>query len=165
MYKLASWNIRGLNNPCRKSEVLGWIKKNNLDLVALLEVKLHENKWCDAISRCCPDELWKADFSSIDGGWAHIMLLWNGATTKICNIVKNYYFVSCEVEVENKKFGLIVVYASNNNIDRIRTWIDIEQTAVKVPIGRIIRGLTSIYVAMKLSMKLITAKVYLDPRA
>ncbi|KAL9690764.1 hypothetical protein QQ045_011172 [Rhodiola kirilowii] len=131
MYKLASWNIRGLNNPYKKSEVLGWIKKNKLDLVALLEVKLHENKWCDAISKCRPDELWKADFSSIDGGWARIMLLRNGVTTRISNIVKNDYFMSCEVDVEEKKFGLIVVYASNNNRDRIRTWIDIEQAASK----------------------------------
>ncbi|CAM8880223.1 unnamed protein product [Rhodiola kirilowii] len=131
MYKTAVWNIRGLNNPYKKTEVLSWIKKNKVDVVALLEVKLQENKWEEAVKRCIPDDPWNAEFSTVDGGRARILLLWNGANTKIRNFVKSYFFMSCEVEADNKKFGLIVVYASNNQGDRMVTWDEIEKAGGK----------------------------------
>ncbi|KAL9691413.1 hypothetical protein QQ045_011835 [Rhodiola kirilowii] len=104
MYKIVTWNIRGINNPYKKSEVLCWIKKNKLDVVAMLEVKLHENKWAEAVTKCSPDESWKADFSTIDGGWA---------------------------QAENRRFCLIVVYASNNQRDRKQMWNEIEKAGDK----------------------------------
>ncbi|KAL9691391.1 hypothetical protein QQ045_011813 [Rhodiola kirilowii] len=131
MFKVASWNIRGMNNPYKKSEVSNWIKKNKLDVVAMLEVKLHEDKWVEAVTKCSPDDSWKAEFSTINGGWARILLLWNGATTKINNVVKSYFFLSCEVETENKRFGLIVVYASNNHRDIKQMWKEIEKAGGK----------------------------------
>ncbi|CAM8904265.1 unnamed protein product [Rhodiola kirilowii] len=126
MYKVATWNIRGLNSPYKKSEVLGWIRKNRVDVIALLEVKLREDKWADAVSRCRPDESWNAEFSSIEGGWARILLFWNGSTTRISNIRKYYQFVACDVEARTRRFGLILVYASNNQTDRKKLWEDIE---------------------------------------
>ncbi|KAL9665350.1 hypothetical protein QQ045_020769 [Rhodiola kirilowii] len=131
MYKIEAWNIRGMNNPYKKSEVLCWIKKYKLDMVALLEVKLQENKWAEAVTRCSPDDSWKAEFSTIDGGWARILLFWNRATIKINNVVKNYYFMFCKVEAENKRFGLIVVYASNNQRERKQMWEEIEKAGDK----------------------------------
>ncbi|CAM8892550.1 unnamed protein product [Rhodiola kirilowii] len=131
MYKIAAWNIRGLNNPYKKTEVLSWIKKNKLDVVAMVEVKLLENKWAEAVTRCSPGDSWKSEFSISDGGWARILLLWNGATTKISNILKSYFFMSCEVEAEGRRFGLIVVYASNNRRGRKMMWDEIEKDGDK----------------------------------
>ncbi|KAL9678541.1 hypothetical protein QQ045_016385 [Rhodiola kirilowii] len=132
MYKTSVWNIRGLNNPYKKSEVLSWIKKNKVDVVALLEVKLQENKWDDTVKRCSPDDQWNVEFSAVDGGWARILLLWNGANIKIRNLVKSYFFMACEVEADNKQFSLIVVYASNNQGDRKLMWEEIEKEEKKI---------------------------------
>ncbi|KAL9676714.1 hypothetical protein QQ045_004931 [Rhodiola kirilowii] len=131
MYRVASWNIRGLNSPYKKSEVSSWIKKNKVDVVALLEVKLREDKWSDTVSRCRPDDTWKAEFSSTEGGWARILIMWNGITTNISNVRKFYQFVSCEVVAENRKFGLIIVYASNNLAHRKKLWDDIVKEGKK----------------------------------
>ncbi|CAM8944505.1 unnamed protein product [Rhodiola kirilowii] len=133
MYKVAAWNVKGLNNPYKKNEILRWIQKNKLDVTALLEVKLKENKWGDAVKRCSPDEGWKAEFSTYGGDWARIMLLWNEATTKILNIQKFYHFVVCEVVTDNKRFGLIVVYTSNNPGERTIMWEEIEKVGDKFP--------------------------------
>ncbi|KAL9663766.1 hypothetical protein QQ045_019157 [Rhodiola kirilowii] len=128
---IATWNGRGLNNPYKKNEVLRWIQVNKLDIAALVEVKLHENKWNDAVRSCSPDDSWKAEFSNCEGGWARIMLLWNKGTTKIWNIQKFYHFIACEVEADNKRFGLIVVYASNLASERRIMWEEIEKVGDK----------------------------------
>ncbi|KAL9672970.1 hypothetical protein QQ045_029223 [Rhodiola kirilowii] len=98
-----------------------------LDLVALLEVKLPESKWDETVAKCSPDDMWKSEFSISNGGWARILLLWNDSTTKISNILKSYFFMSCEVEADGRRFGLIVVYASNNRSDRRMMWEEIEK--------------------------------------
>ncbi|CAM8906379.1 unnamed protein product [Rhodiola kirilowii] len=127
MYKIASWNVRGLNSPFKKAEILSWIRKNKVEIVALLEVKLQENKWVDAVTRCSPDDGWRAEFSTCERGWARILLLWNSVTTKISNIQKFYHFMTCEVEADNKRFGMVIIYASNNQRERTLLWDEVEK--------------------------------------
>ncbi|KAL9689817.1 hypothetical protein QQ045_010207 [Rhodiola kirilowii] len=85
----------------------------------------------DGVMRCSPDDGWRVEFSNCEGGWARVMLLWYEATTKILNIQKFYHFVAYEVKADNKRFGLIVMYASNIFGEEIVMWEEIEKIEEK----------------------------------
>ncbi|CAM8963137.1 unnamed protein product [Rhodiola kirilowii] len=59
MYKIACWNIRGLNHPSKKSKVKELIRREKISCIALLEVKLQEAKVDSAIVGCCPNSSWR----------------------------------------------------------------------------------------------------------
>lgn len=44
MSNIACWNIRGFNMPHKHKEVREFVNKYDLDIVGLLDMRVHENK-------------------------------------------------------------------------------------------------------------------------
>ncbi|CAM8955613.1 unnamed protein product [Rhodiola kirilowii] len=128
MYRVACWNVRGLNHPSKKSEVREWIRRDRLNCVALLEVKLQEDRWDFAIEFCCPSSSWKGVRSEIFDGWVRILLLWDEEVFKISQIVRHSHFICCRVQYGAFSFAACFVYASNLASDRAIMWKELKTT-------------------------------------
>lgn len=42
--KISSWNVRGLNDPLKQSEIKKFLRRNKVDIAGLVEVKVRLNK-------------------------------------------------------------------------------------------------------------------------
>ncbi|KAL9689016.1 hypothetical protein QQ045_033445 [Rhodiola kirilowii] len=127
MYKLACWNIRGLNNPLKMFEVKDWISRNRVDCIALLEVKLQEDKCDEVIVKCKPNGDWKGAYSISHNGWSRILVLWNSARCEV-RVLKNFsHFMCCDLKTDTTSVGVTFVYASNNSSERASMWETMER--------------------------------------
>ncbi|KAL9678347.1 hypothetical protein QQ045_016191 [Rhodiola kirilowii] len=126
MYRVACWNVRGLNHPSKKSEVKNWIRRDRLSCVVLLEVKLQEDRWEGAIKSCCPSESWKGVCSIPFEGWARVMILWDDEVIQITQVDRDTHFICCTIKSEYGSFGAAFVYASNEADHRALMWVELE---------------------------------------
>ncbi|CAM8993343.1 unnamed protein product [Rhodiola kirilowii] len=126
MYRVACWNIRGLNHPSKKSEVREWIRRDRISCVALVEVKLPEERWVCTIENCCPSPSWKGVCSESVEGWARIVLLWDPEVFQINQIVRKQYFLCCKIQYSECSFDAVFVYASNIASNRASMWKEME---------------------------------------
>ncbi|KAL9675990.1 hypothetical protein QQ045_004201 [Rhodiola kirilowii] len=127
MISLASWNIKGLNSPIKMFKVRDWILKNSIDCVALLEIKLPDCKWVEAVEKCRPNDAWRGEFSICYNGWARILLLWNIDVLTISVTKRFSHFMCCNVQTMSCSFGLSVVYASKDIGERAPMWQDMNR--------------------------------------
>ncbi|KAL9674448.1 hypothetical protein QQ045_030720 [Rhodiola kirilowii] len=103
-------------------EVKEWIRCNRVDCIALMEVKLDEEKCEEAIVKCSPNGDWKGCYSIILNGWARILVLWNSARCEV-SVEKNFsHFICCKVKTSTNIFGVTFIYASNNSAERASVW-------------------------------------------
>ncbi|CAM8982906.1 unnamed protein product [Rhodiola kirilowii] len=126
MYRVACWNVRGLNHPSKKSEVRDWITRDRLNCVVLVEVKLQEDRWVSAIESCCLNPSWKGVCSEIVEDWARIMLLWDEEVVQISQIVRKSHFICCKIQCGSCSFNVGFVYASNITSNRTSMWKEME---------------------------------------
>ncbi|KAL9661356.1 hypothetical protein QQ045_026180 [Rhodiola kirilowii] len=126
MYKVACWNVRGLNRPSKKLEVKDWIRRDRLSCVVLLEVKLQEDRWEGAMRSCCPSESWKGMCSIPFEGWARVMILWDDEVIKISQVDRDTHYICCTMMSEYGSFGAAFVYASNAAEHRALMWVELE---------------------------------------
>ncbi|KAL9672365.1 hypothetical protein QQ045_028615 [Rhodiola kirilowii] len=103
-------------------EVKNWIRCNRVDCLALLEVKLIEEKCEEAIVKCSPNGDWKGSYSTTHNGWSQILVLWNSARCEVA-VERNFsHFMCCKVNSSVMSFGVTFVYVSNNFAERASMW-------------------------------------------
>ncbi|KAL9664181.1 hypothetical protein QQ045_019579 [Rhodiola kirilowii] len=104
-----------------------WIRREKVNCVALLKVKIKEDRWESIITSCCPNSSWKGLYISAHNGWSRILLLWDDDVVKISQLTRSSHYVCCVVHAGLVSVRVSFVYASNSPWDRIFMWLDLER--------------------------------------
>ncbi|XP_074283051.1 uncharacterized protein LOC141607600 [Silene latifolia] len=121
--RIASWNVRGFNNPLKHNEVKEYLWNNNLDLVAILEIRVNTYKNWDSF--CNYDKHYNG----------RIWVLFNPKTVAISHRHIEAQDISCKVHhyESNKDFCVSFIYGSNDADQREDLWAHLRLTAASVP--------------------------------
>lgn len=120
--KIASWNIRGLNENLKQNEVKDFLFANKIDVMGLLETKIKHHKYNKVAKR------FNSPYSIINNNDCHfngrVWFIWNTRTVRVKMINKTEQYIHCEVihNATNKMFYVTMVYASNDAGIRTMLW-------------------------------------------
>ncbi|XP_074290837.1 uncharacterized protein LOC141617544 [Silene latifolia] len=112
--KIASWNIRGGNDPLKQKKVLDLLKNHKLDILGVLETRIKKNKANKIITNKFHAYNVICNYSAHVNGI--IWLVWRPNTVTITLLIIHTQFIHCAVShhATCNTFHLTMVYASNN---------------------------------------------------
>ena len=70
------WNVRGFNHPIKQKEVVGRIRRLNVNFACLLETRVKQNKMQKIFNRQFPG--WKLFHNYAEAINGRIWMIWNG---------------------------------------------------------------------------------------
>lgn len=119
MIKLATWNIRGLNDPCKHIEIRKFIFDYRLDLVCIVENKVM-NCNIDRVRKLC---IHNAPINGLGRVW----ICWNPLVLDVQMLNLNGQSIDCHVihRASKKEFTLTGVYGCNMREERYGLWRDL----------------------------------------
>ncbi|KAL0918711.1 hypothetical protein M5K25_010734 [Dendrobium thyrsiflorum] len=122
---MASWNIRGFNNPAKVTSCKNLIKNYNLDILFILEAKINNpvtmDSWFLASHTLFPHEDSYNNFSLSNPG--RIWIKWNTQKVSFKPLFTSSQLIHGELLVGTAFVGNIsVVYASNSITERQLLW-------------------------------------------
>lgn len=116
MLKIATWNVRGLNNPLKQKEVLSFIQSHKLNFIGVVESKVRREFLAATAARCFP--LHWSHVSNIDNvvGPSRILLAWNPLLVQVSIVFSSTQMIFAKVESVDRHavFYASVVYAHNS---------------------------------------------------
>ena len=122
-FKIASWNIRSLNQEKKQKEVRNLIRDENLQVCAILETHTkaaHLNTVCGKVFGSW-DWISNSNFS-MNG--CRIVVAWNNNRIQISPVIISRQSILCKIEERNG--GLLLfcsfVYAANAGVERRVLW-------------------------------------------
>ncbi|KAF6157633.1 hypothetical protein GIB67_037206, partial [Kingdonia uniflora] len=118
---IGCWNIRGINDNCKKEEVSSWIKRNNLFMFGISEHKiLDENIKTIADSIC---RGWAFTFNNSQNGKSRILLCWDPQLIKVEQVILEEQHITCNVHhIYGISFCSSFIYGCNSYIKRRILW-------------------------------------------
>ena len=125
MIKIGCWNIRGLNDSCKQSEIRNFISKNNIQIFGILETRVR------SVNKDWIQKKVFRDWSVIDNqDFSTLGRIWIGWNSNIIQVKK--FYVSTQMVIltmeplDNSQFFYAsFVYGSNDEKDRKDLWRDI----------------------------------------
>ncbi|XP_074266601.1 uncharacterized protein LOC141589880 [Silene latifolia] len=120
--KIATWNIRGGNDPLKQKEILDLIKDYKLDILGVLETRIRKNKAAKIITNKFHAYNVICNYSAHTNG--RIWLIWRPDIVTITPLIIHAQFIHCVVShhATCQNFHLTMVYASNNARVRDDLW-------------------------------------------
>ena len=122
MIKLATWNIRGLNDPLNKKELSMFFRVHPLSVVCILETRVRNSNKDRIFNAILPGWglLNKYEHASLGKIW----VCWNPRVVSIVDMLCTDQAILCYITVlkDNSSFFCSDIYASNNQIDRRVLW-------------------------------------------
>ncbi|KAF7029938.1 hypothetical protein CFC21_104857 [Triticum aestivum] len=79
------WNVRGLNNPARRTVVKVLVYRNNVSLVCLQETKL-SFIYRVVVNQCCGTEFSTFAYLTAEGSRGGVLLAWKGDHYTVSNV-------------------------------------------------------------------------------
>lgn len=125
MIKIASWNIRGLNNPSKQEDVKIFLKTSNVGLVAFLETKVSLPNLAEVVHRKCLGWDWTHNAETNKRG--RLLICWKPIHYQFQALHRTNQLIHGEVTqlVTKKRFYITFVYGFNHEDQRIPLWEDI----------------------------------------
>lgn len=124
MIKLASWNVRGLNNPIKQAEIRKFIHANSLSLIGIVESKIRKENMDLSLKHCIPDG-WDYVHNGNIGSVARIVVAWRKQGAVVSKLFTSDQMILLSVDIDMKSFLVSVVYGSNQVSSRRQLWIDL----------------------------------------
>ncbi|XP_074288921.1 uncharacterized protein LOC141614066 [Silene latifolia] len=128
---ISSWNIRGLNDSIKQQEVRGYLWRNKVEVLGLLETRVKLNNFA-AISRTFLSYVVMNNYSHHYNG-----RIWVFLDTRRVTLISSYVhdqFIHLELmhNVTNKTVHISFVYGSNDVDHRDRLWNELRSLQPKV---------------------------------
>lgn len=119
---LAFWNVRGLSTPQKQREVLNFVRKNDIDVIGLLETKLTDKNFQFLVGNVFVGLCHVSNFDVHRG--SRILVLWNPNTVLINKIGSHEQVINCEVSsrADGQKLISSFVYGHNRVSERRYLW-------------------------------------------
>lgn len=123
--KISCWNVRGANDPLKQSEIKKFIKRNKIDIMGLMEVKVRESK----IERVAKNIFPRWKFCHSNGTVPRIWCGWNGRKVSgtVVKEMPQCLTLTLDVLRTKKKLLLSVVYGANKKEDRLALWQELKE--------------------------------------
>lgn len=117
--KIASWNVRGFNDPSKHREVFDFVHKKNIQIMSLLETKVKHDNEANIFGKSFKN--WNLLSNSNSDSTARIWVCWDPQFCNIVSISKSTQFVFCRMTIleGNTSFHAIFVYAENDHVMRL----------------------------------------------
>ncbi|CAA0829953.1 Unknown protein, partial [Striga hermonthica] len=122
---IASWNIRGFNGPLKQDEVVNLIRRNNIDVLGLLETKTDTRRLSLFMDRRLPGWDFCENFDVVDRG--RIAILWNPMKVDITMeaALPQVIFANIRCKVSNHSFIASFIYGLHTRGDQKLLWNDL----------------------------------------
>ncbi|XP_073291149.1 uncharacterized protein [Primulina huaijiensis] len=120
--KIACWNVRGFNKPLKQSNAQGLIKKHNLSILGLLEVK---------VKACLVDRMMATNFPGMSfihnfllSDKSRVLLMWNNSVVNVdlLEMTDQVNHVNVVFLHSNRVFVISFVYGLNSVVERRPLW-------------------------------------------
>ncbi|KAH7666191.1 DNase I-like protein [Dioscorea alata] len=139
IWMILSWNIRGLNNPLKQSEVKYLIVRNKVVILGILETRVKEqNMNIGRKNLKLPGWELIQNYSSDDSG--RIWILFDPNKVNISVVKSGMEFIHCREEWGNKVFLWTYTYGSYEMAVRKALWQEIGWTSSDVELPWLIQG-------------------------
>ncbi|XP_050222570.1 uncharacterized protein LOC126672659 [Mercurialis annua] len=117
---IGSWNVRGINDPIKHSEIRKWIEDNHLSLIAIIETRVGMEN-VDRVWRNLRLKNWKLVNNNDCGQNGRI---WVACKNEVqySLVAKTDQYILGEIQCEGKKFTCTFVYGLNDAINRRVLW-------------------------------------------
>ncbi|XP_074300707.1 uncharacterized protein LOC141632011 [Silene latifolia] len=131
--KVASWNVRGFNNPIKQKEVSDFIWSNKVDIMAILETRVKKSKASKILKKTFSQWIGVCNYDKHYN--SRIWVLFNPKTVSFTDIVMEEQIITCKVHhfETNKVFFLGLVFGSNDATKREILWKNLADTATVAP--------------------------------
>ncbi|XP_042032272.1 uncharacterized protein LOC121778967 [Salvia splendens] len=119
---VATWNVRGMQQPCKHAAVVDIIRSNEVDVMGLLETKMEATCLKYLLENYFPN--WKSinNFHDIPGG--RMLLLWNPDTADVVPISIGEQTINAKIKclISNNFFNFSLVYGLYSPTQRLPIW-------------------------------------------
>lgn len=132
MGSIASWNIRGLNNPKKQEDIAIFLKKHRISLVCLLETKVKKEKEQQIANHIFRNWSWVTNANNDSKGRIWVAWLPNIYDVEIISVSDQLIHFLAKNQVTNQKFFLSAVYGANDKDDRRRLWGELEEISFTI---------------------------------
>ena len=126
--KIAAWNIRGLNDKCKQTEIRKVIFDNQLALLCIVETKVRRSNIDKVRRNCMPN--WGLLHNTPGSGVGRVWIIWDVVRLDVALLKNNKQSIDCMVTVRDngKHFVLSGVYGLNDRVGRYDLWRDLRST-------------------------------------
>jgi len=123
MFKLATWNVRGLNAPIKQKEVKDFIHCQGLHFCALLETHICKGGLQDICSRLFGRWSWGSNVAMSETG-TRIIITWDASVLDVMFLEVHAQFIHCQILIKGMTtpFFVSVCYGANSVVERRGLW-------------------------------------------
>ncbi|KAJ6744946.1 hypothetical protein OIU79_031141 [Salix purpurea] len=123
MSMIGCWNVWGLNSLRKQKAVQEWARKDNLEILGIIEPRLGSNKFSD-ISTRMGFQGWLSADNGIEPNKCRILVTWNPAKLMVQILDHAPQWMLCETTLlaTNKKLLITFVHGLNTPAERIQLW-------------------------------------------
>ena len=132
MIKLASWNIRGMNDPLKQKELRSLVRDHSLNVVCILETRVRRHNSVRIFNSILPG--WELHHNYEHSELGRIWVCWNPRVVKIVDLLCTDQAILCNINIlkDNSYFFCSAVYASNNQVERRVLWSHLQMCESRV---------------------------------
>ncbi|XP_074291809.1 uncharacterized protein LOC141618613 [Silene latifolia] len=120
--KVASWNVRGSNDPLKLQEIHDFLRVHNMDMLGVLETKTKKKVSGTVLRSYFGSYNFICNYDHLNQG--RIWLLWKSSTVVVTPLIVHSQFIHCKVfhNASNQVFYISMIYASNDARVRDLLW-------------------------------------------
>ncbi|XP_073149127.1 uncharacterized protein [Henckelia pumila] len=120
--KIACWNVRGLNKPLKQKNAQGVLKKHNLSILGLLEVKIKPNLLDRMMDTKFPGMPFLHNFHVCPN--SRILIMWDSKMVHLDLLEMTYQFIHVTISclLTHRIFLATFVYGWNSMVARRPLW-------------------------------------------
>ncbi|GAV92923.1 Exo_endo_phos domain-containing protein [Cephalotus follicularis] len=124
MIKIATWNVRGLNNPSRHNEVRHFVSSNSISLLGILESRVRAHNM-DRIAKSL-NKNWMYTSNHETSLSGRIVVVWDPAILSFVPLLKNEQDIhGCVTLANNQCVHISFVYGLCDRKARLALWGDL----------------------------------------
>lgn len=119
---VASWNIRGFNLPLKHREMQSFLRKKNINVMAILETKLDFNSVAPVMQKKFSGWLFSHNFQQHQGG--RILIMWRPDQVNLSILDSQPQFIHCLIgcKTSHIEFEATFVYGLHSITSRRSLW-------------------------------------------
>ncbi|XP_050207530.1 uncharacterized protein LOC126656948 [Mercurialis annua] len=120
---IGAWNIRGINNPNKQSEVASLISKNKLQFIGITETRVNSVKF-DKVWNCLKSKIpgWGVINNYSCSSIGRIWIIFNKSEIDVDILAVHNQFIHWRVKNDRLSFLCTVVYGSYMAVERVNLW-------------------------------------------
>ena len=125
---IASWNVRGVNEPHKQREIRSLIRKKRISLLGLNKIRAQQCKHKAIIHLICPSWMYLTNYSSHPNG--RIWMMWDPTVLDVLLLYSSDQVIQVQVlDLQNQtSLRVSFVYGHNDYILRRELWASLMYT-------------------------------------